>query len=85
MPKNLSHPGRNGSIDHYASITPDDSTDLPSGMARGIFVGIGGAVALRGAAGNEVIVISGDSQYHPLLVTRVLATGTDATNIIALY
>lgn len=85
MPKNLSHPGQYGSADRFQAVVPDDGADLPLGVARALFVGAGGAVALRGPAGDQIVLQSGDSQYHPLLVSRVLAAGTTATDIVALY
>jgi hypothetical protein len=35
--------------------------------------------------GVTVAFQSGDSQYHPISVRRVLQTGTTATGVVALY
>ena len=70
-----------------AAITPSDSTDLTY-VTRGIFVGDGGA--------KHVAVIMQDSgtvtfenvptgAFLPIRVTRVKATGTTATKLIAVW
>lgn len=67
------------------NITPNDDRDLDGGPARGIFVGVAGAVSIVTPSGNIVKISSTDSQYHPIYVKRVLNTGTDAADIVALY
>jgi hypothetical protein len=67
------------------AVTPNDETDLPSGVARSIFVGTAGVVELADGEGNRVRLVSGPSQYHPVRVRRILATGSTAGNILALY
>lgn len=64
-------------------VTPSDATDL-SPTARALYVG--------GAGTLEVIMQSGDTVTFtnaegvlPIRVKRVLATGTTATGIVALY
>ena len=76
---------QSGSIGHLASVVPNDAADLPDGVARGLFVGEAGDVAVVDPAGSTVILASAGSQYHPVLVSRVLATGTTAARIVALY
>ena len=73
------------SATRVAQVTPTDDADLPGGLCRGLFVGDAGAVVLRDAHGETVELASAASQYHPLRVARVLATGTTAGRIIALY
>ena len=68
-----------------AAITPSDSTVLPK-QTRGIYVGGAGNVAVTMADGstatfNAIAV----GVVHLLSVTKVMATGTTATNIVALY
>jgi hypothetical protein len=36
-------------------------------------------------SGGVAAFTSGDTQYHPISVRRVLATGTTASGIVALY
>lgn len=74
-----------GPAERFAPVTPDDAADLPGGAARCLFVGGEGAVAVRGADGVEAVFQSAARQYHPIRAIRVLAAGTTATGIIALY
>ena len=66
-------------------VTPRDDADLPRGVTRSIYVGVAGAVAVRDAYGTTIVLNSVGGQYHPLQVARVLATGTTASGIVALY
>ena len=67
------------------AVTPDDQNNLPGGAARSLFVGTAGVVELADGEGNRVRLVSGPSQYHPVRVGRVYATGTTAGDILALY
>lgn len=68
------------------TITPNDSTDLANGPTRALFIGTAGTVVVTMADGNDV-TFTGLSAgvIHWLSVKRVKATGTTATNIVALY
>jgi hypothetical protein len=66
-------------------VVPDDAADLPDGAARSLFVGGGGALAVVDISGRTATILSAPYQYHPIRVRRVLATGTTATAILALY
>jgi hypothetical protein len=85
MASNLVHPGADGPSGTLDVITPNDAADLPGGATRGLFVGVGGSIAVRDLRGVDVVLVSGDAQYHPVRVRRVLASGTVASNIVALY
>lgn len=67
-------------------ITPSDATVLPDGI-RGVWVG---------GAGNLTVILSGDAKeitlagvpagtLLPIQISKVMATGTTATAITALY
>lgn len=71
--------------DRVATVIPDDAAALPLGVCRALFVGVAGAVTLEDAQGGRVVLTSAGSQYHPIRVSRVLATGTTAEGIVALY
>ncbi len=77
-------PGLSGPADDLRAVTPSDGADLPGGVCRALFVGVGGDVVLRDKHGNEVTLVSADSQYHPIRPARALATGTTATSTPAL-
>lgn len=66
-------------------VTPDDMHDLPEGITRAIFVTGAGTLAVVDTTGVAVSLASSDQQYHPVRIARVLATGTSATGIVALY
>lgn len=70
---------------HAFAITASDSTDLAN-VTRAIYVGGGGNIALI-TAGGETVTITGaliGFVYH-IRATRVLSTGTSATNLVGLY
>lgn len=67
------------------AVTPNDAADLPNGLTRSFFVGEAGLVAVIDSVGNAAVLSSAAHQYHPVQIRRVLATGTTATEIVALY
>lgn len=72
------------------AVTPNDSTDLAE-VTRGLNVhkGTGGAttdVAVIMAGDSQAVTLTFEVGYViPIRVRRVLATGTDATRVVALY
>jgi ABC-type taurine transport system ATPase subunit len=71
----------------YYAVTPNDSTDLPSALARGLYIGASGDLTVcygRGGVGQTTFygVIAGT--VLPIQCARVKATGTTAGNIVAL-
>lgn len=70
------------------AVTPSDTTDL--GVTRALYVGtitgVAGTIAVQMADGENV-TFTGEQAgiILPLAVQKVLATGTDASNIVALY
>lgn len=68
-----------------AAVVPADGTDL-SCVTRAIYVGGGGSLRVRMLGGAEVTFAAVPAgALLPLRVRRVLATGTTATAIIALW
>lgn len=68
-----------------STITPSDSVDLPS-PCRGIWVGVAGDITLDGViAGTAVTLHNVPIGILPIAATRVYATGTDATYLVALF
>lgn len=68
-----------------AAVTPHDDNDLAT-VARALYVGGEGDVAVITKGGNAVTfvgVLAGS--ILPVSVSRVKDTGTDATNIVALW
>ena len=74
--------------DAYA-VTPSDSVDLATGITRGILVGAtGGTLKVTMASGNTVtftIPLAACGYTLDLAVSRIWATGTACTLIVALY
>jgi hypothetical protein len=67
------------------AVTPSDTADLPNGDAQGIHVVGAGAVAVQLDGVNTAVLTLGANSLVPCNVSRVLATGTTATGISALY
>lgn len=81
------------------AVTPSDTLDVTNaagdgarGYAKGLYIGVTGNVVVIAAgdntnsgAGTPVTFTAHPVGYIPLQVRRVKATGTSATNIVALY
>lgn len=77
----MTHPAYN-----FAAVTPNDSADLTGGQARAFYIGTGGTIALQNSAGTSVSFTSvNGGSILPVSSRRVLATGTTASGIIALF
>jgi metal-dependent HD superfamily phosphatase/phosphodiesterase len=69
-----------------AAVTPSDSTDLPNGVARALYIGGGGTVVLDTYTQTSLSFVGVQAgTILPVNVKRVRSTGTIATNLIALY
>ena len=67
------------------AVTPDDETDLAQ-VSRGLYIGGGGNVAVTMKDGSTGTFVGLDTAaIIPVRAVRVLATGTTATNILALF
>lgn len=71
---------------NFAVVTPSNSADLPA-PARGLYVGNTGNVAVYALNGSTEIIWYNvpSGGYVRGQISRVLATNTTATNIIALF
>lgn len=67
-----------------AAVTPNDGADLPKIFARITAVGAG-SIAVICSGGGQVTLGIAAGGVLPVFVDRVLATGTTATGIVALY
>ena len=74
----------NSPAEHVEAVVPNDSADLPN-STRALSVGVTGDVHLVTVAGDEETVYMAAGQPFPIRVKRVFATGTTATNIVALW
>ena len=69
------------------AVTPNDSTALPSGTCKGLYIGGAGSGALSviTEAGDTVAFAGVTVGIIPIACTHVRNTGTDVTAIVALY
>ena len=65
------------------SVTASDATIIPT--TRALYIGATGDVAVRMASGASVTFTAVAAGVFPVQVDQVLATGTTATGIIAMY
>ena len=74
-----------------AAVTPSDTSNIPSingGVNNGCILYVGGAgnVKVLTTGGDEVTLFSAQAGLViPVKVLKVFATGTTATNIVALW
>lgn len=69
------------------AVTPSDTVALAT-ESRWLYIGTGGSKTLKVTMANGDVVSFGNvssGDLLPLRVTLVWATGTSATNIVALY
>jgi hypothetical protein len=71
---------------HAVVVSPNDNTDLTT-YSRGLYVGAAGNLAVLMAQDSVSVTFNSvpAGSLLPLAVKRVLATGTTAGNIIAVY
>lgn len=68
------------------AITPNDFVPLLQGACRGIYVGVSGAIKVDDCYDNPVTLTGCTAgSILPIRAKKVYATGTAATNLIALY
>ena len=80
FPTTLTAPARDGQAG-----TPSDSVDL-STLPRAVYVGQAGALALLLAGGQSVVLQNVPAgTLLPVRPQRVLATGTTASGVVALW
>lgn len=65
------------------AVTPSDTTALYA--TRALYVGSAGSVAVTDLNGNVTYANVMAGSILPIQVTKVLATGTTASNIVAMY
>ena len=75
----LESPGYNA-----AAITPNDGADLPI-SSRAVYVGTGGDLVVTLVGGSTVTLRNVPVGILPLRVARVLATGTSAADLVAVW
>lgn len=74
-----------GPAQNAIAIIPADGADFTFGQCRSIYVGVSGDITLDTPNQTAVLIKSAPVGYHPIAAVRIRATGTTATNIVALY
>lgn len=69
---------------HAVAVTPSDTDNLANDADKGLYIGGTGAVHVTTSNGDDVTFAAVPVGILPVGVRRVHATGTTATNIIAL-
>lgn len=83
----------NGSFPNYESpardavaITPSDTVAIAAGVTRAIYVGTGGDITALMASGNVALFTAvPQGSILPVRVSRVNATATTASGLVAMY
>jgi len=79
-----SSPSLSGPAAHGFAVTPNDSTTLAE-TTRALYVGAAGAIAVLMASGASISFAAVPAgTMLPIRVTKVMATGTTATDILGL-
>lgn len=66
-------------------VTPNDSTDLPSGPCRALYIGVPGNLRITTATGTVRDIPNVGVGFFDVKARRVHATGTAADSITAIY
>ncbi|MEM9062503.1 MAG: hypothetical protein AAGD13_18735 [Pseudomonadota bacterium] len=66
------------------SVTPSDSNDLTF-TSRALYVGVAGDLRVTTAGGSTVTFTNVAEGVLPMRVSRVLASGTTAADIVAIW
>lgn len=66
------------------AVTASDSTTYDD--ARGVYVGVTGDLAVEFEGGETVTLVGiAAGMIHPIRAKKILATGTDATDIVIFF
>lgn len=70
-------------IESATEVTPNDSTDLGV-VSRAIYVGAAGNLRVT-MLDQSVVTFAAGEGWHPIRVSRIWATGTTASSIVACH
>lgn len=75
-----------GPASKLIAITPNDSTDLSANEIRALYVGTAGNVAViaRGDTSAVTLTAVPAGTILPIMVVKVMASNTNASNIVGL-
>lgn len=75
--------GPDSSSDDFVAVTPHDTSEIP--QTRYLYVGGSGDLVCQNRAGTNITFTALPIGWHPIRTKLVRATGTTATDIVALY
>jgi hypothetical protein len=85
-PTNLATDAKQSAAASAAAVTPSDSVDLANAATKGVYVGVSGDVKIDLVTGGTAIVFkAAPVGLLRVQAKRVYATGSTATNMVALY
>lgn len=70
---------------NFLAVTPSDTVDLSKGASDAFYIGGGGDIVLVGEDGDSATFTVLSGSVLACGSKRVMATGTTATGIVALY
>lgn len=72
---------------NFAAVTPSDTVDFADGVCSALRVGTGGTtLTARNKDGTLVVFANvANGETLPVQTDRIMATGTNCTNIVAYY
>lgn len=70
--------------DSFVAVTPHATNPIEP-LPKGLHIGVGGDIVIRGASDGADVTMTVAAGYHPLRPRFIRATGTTATQIVALY
>ena len=73
-----------GTCRNAAAVTPSDTADLAN-VSRFLMVGVAGNLNVITQAGQTVVIPAAAGMPLPIAVSRVKATSTTATGIVAIW
>lgn len=65
-------------------VTPSDSVELER-VSRAVWIGGEGDLHVKMQSGDGVTFTNMNVGWHPIRVSQIFATGTDATGIVAVW
>ena len=70
-----------------AAVTPSDATDVTATCTKGIWVGTGGNVAVKGAGDSSANTLPSvpSGTYVPGAYSRIMSTNSTASGIVCFY
>lgn len=83
--QHLRSPSYSDPVTSALVVAPNDNADIGPTATRAIYVGTAGNVNVTMLDGQTVVFPSLANGWHPICATRIWATNTTATGIVATW